>query len=96
MFWIDDSPTLQQAPTGAHNGTMCGCSSAYVHKSASLPCGLNRHLAGRWFAALNPLSARGPLTVVFNEGIRVCDVDSKEFYTKLFLFVAAFVLVGVV
>ena len=27
---------------------------------------------------------------------RVCNVDSKEFYTKLFLFVAAFVLVGVV
>ena len=57
---------------------------------------LNRPLAGRWFAALNPLSARGSPTVAFNVGIRVCDVDSKEFYTKLFLVVAVFVLVGVV
>jgi len=34
--------------------------------------------------------------VALNDGNRVCDVDSKEFYTKLFLVVAAFVLVGVV
>ena len=34
--------------------------------------------------------------VAFNEGIRLCHMDSKEFYTKLFLVVAAFVLVGVV
>ena len=34
--------------------------------------------------------------VALNDGNRVCDVDSKEFYTKLFLVVAAFVVVGVV
>lgn len=38
----------------------------------------------------------GPLTVALNEGNRMCNMDSKEFYTKLFLVVAAFVLIGVV